>query len=77
MFKMDSLYELAKDRHSELLNAAGEARRSRTPSAPQPRSTLRNLAFALVTLTVAAAATAVRVAAAVGGGGGGGPQLMF
>jgi hypothetical protein len=77
MFKLDSLYEAAKDRHSELLNTAAEARRTRSPRVPAPESSLSKWVTATAALMVAAAVTALRVAAAAGGGGGAGPRLMF
>ena len=71
-------YDLAKERHAELLREANEARKLRVNRPENRAGTLRRLAFALAALSVAAAVTVQQVAAAVGGGGGGGgPQRMF
>jgi len=78
MFNLDSLYDLAKDRHTELLKVAGEARRARAPELAGRSGAWRRLALSLAAMTLAAAVFAVRVAAAAGGGGGGsGPHAMF
>ena len=67
-----SSYDLAKERHADLLREAHQARLVRAARGAGRGGSWRRLAFTLAALTAAAAVTAARVLAAGGGGGGGG-----
>lgn len=77
MFRLDAIYELAKERNAEILKVAEDAAKVRAAGAAGGTVAWRKLALGLATMTVAAAVVATKVAAAAGGGGGGGPRLMF